>query len=220
MQKEQCGDCVVSSDHRIGLRSTSKPTFKSQRREERSCDRTPVCHWETVEILHVSCEESDLLASPRTNTKVGCERPETDDVHKAKDRPMRMRNQSRESDGTSTERYTSNKKQVEKEGRGTGDGSAQETGDDGQDVTICGGCQGYMDFFSEVFCVVLLFFFFLLYIFAHQETQRWKTLTKTERKNKLSIAFPNMERVKALATFRRATLPLQISRGPTRWTVQ
>lgn len=39
-----------------------------------------------------------------------------------------------------------------------------------EDLTICGGCQGYMDFFSEVFCVV--YFFHLLYIFAHQETPR------------------------------------------------
>lgn len=57
---------------------------------------------------------------------------------------------------------------------------------DGRDLTICGGCQGYMDFFSEVFCVVSFFFFLLLYIFAHQETPRWKTLSKTERKNKHS----------------------------------
>lgn len=42
---------------------------------------------------------------------------------------------------------------------------------DGQDLTIYGSCQGYMDFFSEVFCVVS---FFLLYIFAHQKTPRWK----------------------------------------------
>lgn len=37
---------------------------------------------------------------------------------------------------------------------------------DGHDLTIYGSCQGYMDFFSEVFCVVS---FFLLYIFAHQK---------------------------------------------------
>lgn len=61
----------------------------------------------------------------------------------------------------------------------TEDESAQEISEDGQDLTICGGCQGYMDFFSEVFCVVK--HFFLLYIFAHQETPRWKILSKTER---------------------------------------
>lgn len=40
----------------------------------------------------------------------------------------------------------------------TADESAQETSVDGQNLTICGGCQGYMDFFSEVFCVVSFFF--------------------------------------------------------------
>ena len=66
----------------------------------------------------------------------------------------------------------------------TGDESAQEIREDGQDRTICGGCRGYMDLFSEVFCVVK--HFFLLYIFAHQETPRWKILSKTERNNKHS----------------------------------
>lgn len=62
----------------------------------------------------------------------------------------------------------------------------------GQDLTICGGCQGYMDFFSEVFCVVS-FFFLLLYIFAHQETARWKTLSKIERKDKHSVLLSRMQ---------------------------
>lgn len=72
----------------------------------------------------------------------------------------------------------------EKQRQKTEDESAQEMSVDEQDLTKCGGCQGYMNFFSEVFCVV--FFFLLLYIFAHQETPRWKTLNKTERKNKHS----------------------------------
>lgn len=68
---------------------------------------------------------------------------------------------------------------------------------DGQDLTRCGGCQGYMDFFSEVFCVVS--FFFLLYFFAHQETPRWKTFSKTERKDKhSSVTFVNADSVKVL----------------------
>lgn len=45
-----------------------------------------------------------------------------------------------------------------------------------------------MDFFSEVFCVVR---FFLFYIFAHQKHQdEKKASSKTERKNKHSVIFP------------------------------
>lgn len=76
------------------------------------------------------------------------------------------------------------KQEGENKRQRTASESAQEMNVDGQDLTICGGCQGYMDFFSEVFCVVSFFFLLLLYIFAHQETPRWKTLSKTERKNK------------------------------------
>lgn len=46
----------------------------------------------------------------------------------------------------------------QKQRQRTADERAQETSVDGQDLTICGGCQGYMDFFSEVFCVVSFFF--------------------------------------------------------------
>lgn len=61
----------------------------------------------------------------------------------------------------------------------TADESAQETSVDGQNLTICGGCQGYMDFFSEVFCVVSFFFFLLLlYIFAHQENTKMENIIK------------------------------------------
>lgn len=62
-----------------------------------------------------------------------------------------------------------------------------------EDLTICGGCQGYMDFFSEVFCVV--YFFHLLYIFAHQETPRWTTLSKTEENEKNSEALPSRSKI-------------------------
>lgn len=69
----------------------------------------------------------------------------------------------------------------------TADESAQETSVDGQNLTICGGCQGYMDFFSEVFCVVSIFFFFFFFTFLHtKKTPRWKTLSKTKRRNKHS----------------------------------
>lgn len=51
----------------------------------------------------------------------------------------------------------------------------------GRDLKRHGGCQGYMEIFSEVFCVVsFIYFFNLLYIFAHQETPRWKRSSKTQ----------------------------------------
>lgn len=87
---------------------------------------------------------------------------------------------------------------------------------DGQDLTICGGCQGYMDLFSEVFCVVNFFFFLLLlYIFRtpRRNTEMEKTLSKTERKNKTlqSATFPDPDSVKALVLCfvfcSRATFP-------------
>lgn len=67
----------------------------------------------------------------------------------------------------------------QKQRQRTADERAQETSVDGQDLTICGGCQGYMDFFSEVFCVVSFFFLLLLlYIFAHQENNKMENIIK------------------------------------------
>lgn len=58
----------------------------------------------------------------------------------------------------------------------------------GRDLTICGGCRGYMDIFSEVFCVVSFSTFFFFFTFLHtKKHQRWKkTWSKTERKSKHS----------------------------------
>lgn len=67
------------------------------------------------------------------------------------------------------------------------------------------------------------FFFHLLYIFAHQETPRWKTLSKTERKNEHSALlsqttfqskcsfffffFCFYEQLSLIVTFGKATVP-------------
>lgn len=75
--------------------------------------------------------------------------------------------------------------------------SAQEMSVDGQDLTICGGCQGYMDLFSEVFCVVSFFFFFyftFLHTKKHQDGKHYQRL----KEQTLSVTFPNANSVKAL----------------------
>lgn len=65
----------------------------------------------------------------------------------------------------------------------TRDDGARELSVDGQDLTIGGGCQGYMDFFSEVFCVVFFLFKFL-HTTKYQDVKRYQRLkerTNTQR---------------------------------------
>lgn len=98
---------------------------------------------------------------------------------------MRKWNQSY---GTSTGRYALHGKRGKRgKEREIANEKCPEMTVDGHNLTRCGGCQGYMDFFSEVFCVVRFFFFTF---FAHQETPRWKTFSKTEREhNHLMLHF-------------------------------
>lgn len=51
---------------------------------------------------------------------------------------------------------------------------------DGRDnLTRCRGCQGYMDFFSEVFCVVIFFFFnYFFFIFCTPRNTKMENIFK------------------------------------------
>lgn len=111
--------------------------------------------------MHGIVLKTTFFASLNEERKVGCERFETKNVHKSKDNTY---------EDVKPKRYKKlwnlhwvlrtawQKKQEGKQRQRTGDESAREMSVDGQDLTICGGCQGYMDFFSEVFCVVSFFF--------------------------------------------------------------
>ena len=114
---------------------------------------------------------------------------------------------------------------------------------DGQDLTGCGGRQGYMDFFSEVFCVVSFFFFSSsssssLHFCTPRNTEMENIIKDWKKEQTLSVTFRNADSVKALDFFlsffyflRAALLNLdiregnspslvsQISRGATRWTL-
>lgn len=69
---------------------------------------------------------------------------------------------------------------------------------DEQHLTICGGRQSYMDFFSEVFCVVIFKFFFL-HTKKPQNTKMENIIKEWKKKtNKLGVTFPNTDSVKAV----------------------
>lgn len=74
---------------------------------------------------------------------------------------------------------------------------------DEQDLTICGGRQSYMDFFSEVFCVVIFTFFFFSFFCTQIKKQKYQDgkhyqRVKEKNKTKLGVTFPNTDSVKAL----------------------
>lgn len=60
----------------------------------------------------------------------------------------------------------------------------------GQDLTICGGCQGYMDFFSEVFCVVSFFFFFYFTFLHTKKQQDGKHYQRLKERTNTQCYFP------------------------------
>lgn len=125
---------------------------------------------------------ANLSERPLRKCQVGCQRSETEKVHKSNEQTrMRMWNQSGvESCGASAGCYALHGK--ERQGKQEGNTRRERTGDDGQDLTIC------MEVikvtwisFSEVFCVVSFFFFTFLHTKKHQDGkhhQRWKERTK------------------------------------------
>lgn len=187
MQKEH-GDCVVTSAQRIGRRSFSKPTLKSKDGRIFFVLMKP----------HLSQRKECRLRIFQTRLKlsceVGCERFATKNVHKSKDKNTYK--------DVKTKRYKKlwnlhwalrtawQKKHEEKQRQRTADESAREMSVDGQDLTICGGCQGYMDFFSEVFCVVI-FFSSTLHFCTLRNTKMENIIKDWKKEQTLSVTFPN-----------------------------
>lgn len=180
MQKEQHGDCVVLSVPCFGL--SANPLLKSKDGQIFFS-----LWWNPIflcVIVSFSWKQPPFRLKLR-NEKVGCRRFETKNVHKEL---MRMWNRSGiKSYGTSTGRYALHGKRSKRGKTKTKDSrwKCPEMTVDGQDLTWCGGCQGYMDFFSEVFCVVSFFFFFFNFLHTkkHQDGkhfQRLKERTNTQ----------------------------------------
>lgn len=205
MQKEQHGDCVVSSVPHIGLHSFSKPTFKIKRQEDflfwwipvfcRDCKSSfRGSFWAVWKLGCQFVLKTNLLSVFNwRNGKVGCESFETENVHKQKDGTyMMMWNQSSiKSYGTSTGRYALHGKRSKrgKQRQRTGDESAQEMSVDGRDLTICGGLSRLHGFlFWGILCCKFFFFFFFFFTFLHTKKhqdgkhyQRLKERTNTQR---------------------------------------
>lgn len=146
--------------------------------------------------MHGIVLKTTFFASLNEERKVGCERFETKNVHKSKDRThMRMWNQSGiKSYGTSTGCYALHGKRSKRGNKDKG----QEMSVDGRDLTICGGCQGYMDFFSEVFCVVSFFFSSSLHFCTPRNTKMENIIKDWKKEQTLSVTFPNTCSVKTL----------------------
>lgn len=151
MQKEQHGDCVVSSVPRIGLHSFSKPTFKNQKTGGFLfcfCSIQSSRAVRTLRCIKLPLKKKTTSFSSFTDEcKVGCERFKTENVHKSKDRThIRMWNWSDiKSYGTSTGRYTLHGKKRSKRGGNKNKGHMMKVPRrcvHGQDLIRCGGCQG------------------------------------------------------------------------------
>lgn len=100
---------------------------------------------------------------------------------------MRKWNQSY---GTSTGRYTLHGKRGKRgKERERANEKCPEMTVDGHNLTRCGGCQGYMDFFSEVFCVVRFFFF--SFFCTPRNTKMENIFKDWKRAQPLDVTFPN-----------------------------
>lgn len=203
---------MVSSFPRVGLYSFSKPTFKIKRREDFCFDEIPSfagSHNRYLSLQYLLwifqsfCNQIVLKTSFPSLTeehKMGCERFKTKNVHKSKDRTrMRMQNQSGiKSYGTSTGRYTLHGKKKQEWKTKTQMKVPRRWVLMGQDLTICGGCQGYMDFFSEVFCVVSFFFSSTLHFCTPRNSKMENIIKDWKKGQTLSVTFPNADSVKVL----------------------
>lgn len=213
MEKEQRRDCVVSSVPRIGLQSFSKPTFKIKTGGFVCFGATPpfegILRVSLADLseLFVNCDawnclENDLLCVFKWGTQSG--------LRKVRDQECSQIKRQNTYEDVKPKRYKKlwnlhwvlrtawQKKQEGKQRQRTGDESAREMSVDGQDLTICGGCQGYMDFFSEVFCVVSFFFSSSLHFCTPRNTKMENIIKDWKKEQTLSVTFPNTCSVKTL----------------------